>query len=100
MILAHRRRAERGHPCDIGRVREVLDLVQCAAEVLEATLEEPRGSGPLKTYPLIVRIKPNGELVDRTGTKVGPLGKIVIESDAPNSPRLNQYVSFRLEDSQ
>ena len=78
-----------------------LKVVSCdPTEVLEATLEEPRGSGPLKTYPLTVRIKPNGELVDRTGTKVGPFGKIVIESDASDSPRLNQHVSFRLEGSQ
>ncbi|MCP4189574.1 MAG: DUF1573 domain-containing protein [Planctomycetaceae bacterium] len=69
------------------------------AEVLEASFDEPTVAGGLKRYPLSIRIKPNGEIVDRTGSKVGPLGRIVIESNRPDSPKLNLYVSFLLEDT-
>ena len=68
-------------------------------DVLKASFDAPTLSGGLKRYPLSIRIKPNGELVDRSGSKVGPLGRIVIESNRPDTPKLNLYVSFRLEES-
>ena len=67
--------------------------------ILEASLEDPTSVGSLKKYPLSIRIKPDGKMMNRLGSKQGALARIVMQLDEAEAQQLVIYVSFLLEAS-
>lgn len=69
------------------------------ADVLEATLAEPNRADKLIRQGLTLRIRPVGRVVNRLGSADAPAAKIVLETNIPESPRLEIPVTFALEES-
>lgn len=67
--------------------------------ILEASLEEPTTYPSLKKYPLTIRIKPGGTLLNRLGNEQGSLAHIALELGEAESQQLTIYVSFLLEEN-
>ena len=67
------------------------------AGVVEATLDEPKSRGSMVLYPLTLRLKPGKESIERLGKNKDDYGKVWIESDNPQVPKMGILLTFAVE---
>lgn len=67
------------------------------AGVVDATLDEPKSRGSMVLYPLTLRLKPGKESIERLGKNKDDYGKVWIESDNPQVPKMGILLTFAIE---
>jgi hypothetical protein len=67
------------------------------ADVLKASLGEPLPAGKRTRQALNIRLASEGRVVNRLGSRQGKFGRVILESNLPEAPRVELLVSFALE---
>ena len=65
-------------------------------DVLDVTLDEPTTTNRMRRQTIMLRVPPDAPLVNRLGTQQGSTGRIVLNTNHPDTPRIEFRVRFAI----